>query len=156
MYIKIIILSLIASIWSGINLNTPYVSCDILFCLSVAFAFCDKNKIRAIIVSAVLAVVAGAYSDRLMLWCVVEYVAAAYAVACIFKKNTKLDFIWAMLVSFVFTFAAESIYSLISEGMSFYTVLEKSVAAVLTELVAFIVVNKLINPKKRSYRITVE
>ena len=162
-YIKVVVLTVILGLLAGGRLlfELP-TGPEYMLCFTIAYAFVDKERTRAVIMSAVIAIISSALTDRYLLFCVIEYGSTACFISEVFKKKTKADIVLCMLITFVVTVIGESLYHQlfivnkmsISNFMSVIAV--ESIANIIASVVIYIIIFKIFNPRKRRFRISVE
>lgn len=151
-YIKLIILVLITGIVSAIHIS----GADLFMCLAIAIAFCEKDKYKGIIISAILGVVCAAVSGGYMLFYVIKYMLPALFITYVFPQNTKIDIVWGTLicvfVEAVFGYAA---YKYAGSTQIWGSIGHNLISTVIAYVIYYVVIFRIINPRKRSYKITV-
>ncbi len=162
-YIKIIITTIVLGILAAGRLFCfmPIVP-DFIFCMCTAYSFADKNKLRAVIFSAILAIAGSALTDRQLLYCVIEYSITSLFVCEIFRGQYKLGFVYSGAVTGLFTIVWEMLfYFLYVENKTDfanlrYIILNECVLNFIVSALVYVILFRIFNPRKKSYRISVE
>lgn len=162
-YIKIVIFTIILGLLAGgkILFHLP-VGPEYMLCFSVCYAFADRKKIHAVVMSAVIAIISSALTDRYLLFCVMEYGIAACFISELFTKKTKLDIVFCMAVTLAITLVGETVFyelfilNNVEIGNFFDIIIRESALNVIASAIMYVILFKIFNPKKKRYRITVE
>ena len=150
-YIKIAIVIIISGLLPVMHI--PYLRADFFLCIALANAFCDKDKYRCVILSAVLGVISAAFSGGYMLFYIAMYMLPTLFITRFLYTSTKLDVIWgALICAIVSCISYGALYAITGVG----SWLHMCMLNVAFFAVLYFVIFRLLNPRKRKYRITVQ
>jgi len=162
-YIKVAVFTIILGLISaGRLLFQLPIGPEYMLCLSIAYAFVDREKTHAVIMSAILALVSSAITDRHLLFCFIEYGITACFISEIFTKRSKWDIVLCAVITVCVTLIGESVFYRLfilnkMAVIDFVSIITRECAANFgASVIIYIIIFKIFNPKKRRFRITVE
>lgn len=151
-YIKLIILILISGVLSVVDI----CDADFFLCLALSIAFCEKDKYKSIVISAVLGVASAAVLGGYMLFYVIKYMIPTVFITYVFPQNTKLDVIWGTIICALVTVVSGYIvYTYAGATKIWGNITLDMLSSVIVFVIYYFVIFRIINPRKRSYKITV-
>ena len=160
-YIKLVICTLTACILASAGDVGNFGTVPQYFlCLSIAMAFTDKDKIRAVVMSVIFALVGSALTDRLLIYCIIMYTVPVVLISEFLGAGFKRGLILVPVLTGGLTVFGELIfYYLFIRGnfaVDFMSVIAKElVINVITGFIIYIILYRIYNPKKRRFKINV-
>ncbi len=161
-YIKLAVFTLITGILASVGVVGNFGTVPEYFlCITLSLALVDKDKMRAVVMSIIFAVMCSALTDRLLIYCIVIYSVPAVIITELFGKGFKRGLILMPVLTGVLTLLGETVfYYMFIRGniiVDFTSVIIKEfVFNIFTGMIFYLVSYRIYNPRKRRFKITVE
>ena len=134
---------------------------EYFICITLAVALVDKDKLRAVVMSIIFAVMCSALTDRLLLYCIVIYSVPAVLIAELLGKGFKRGLVLMPVLTGLLTLFGDAVfYYMFIRGniiVDFTSVIIKEfILNIFTGMIFYLVSYRIYNPRKRRFKITVE